>query len=652
MKDGDLVEFRARAKASIEYTVGGGERKELTIESDESLAELVRNVNENGDLGLRADILNDGSASNPYRLLLTSLTEGSAGEIDILYNSSAIKLDGVSAEAPVAQSSTYTGEVSVDGTLSAGAGNNSIIVEMMEDGGLGSAKFKISADGGLTFHDNNGAGFTLSGPGGDGKYSFDLDSATKDNGDQLFASALNIDLKLTNSGGFSKGDRITVDLFDAEIQSAQDALLNVDGITLVKSSNTVDDVFEGLTLNLKNADAGKTVQVSVAENVGDVASVMEGFVESYNSVMSLIHANSKYNPDEDSEAPLLMGDSTMRQIQSSLQKMITGRLSHLDSGLSSLADLGISTDSKTGQLNFDSSKLSKALTDDPNGVRRLLSSFGEDMNTNHANFVSSTSATSAGVYSVKVLQARTQANVVGTNNAKAISTAERLTIRVNSDAQGTGSIRSMVVDLGIGLTVNQQVEAIQDEFDSRDLDIKASLEDGKIVIRHNEYGDDYKIEVTSDQATGDSGFTSGTKSGVGTDLKGTINGVLADVSGDALVGKKGYGFEGLRVRIDNDFTGDAGQISVSEGLGSSFSKLLDSFVGFDGLLSNKIDSFDSTISRFEEQMSRVTERATKLEDRLRQQFVNLEVTLGLLNSTGEYLMAQLQSLPALQINKR
>jgi hypothetical protein len=274
------------------------------------------------------------------------------------------------------------------------------------------------------------------------------------------------------------------------------------------------------------------------------------------------------------------------------------------------------------------------------------------MNTNHANFVSSTSATSAGVYSVKVLQARTQANVAGTNNAKAISTAESLTIRVNSDAQGTGSIRSMVVDLGIGLTVNQQVEAIQDEFDSRDLDITASLEDGKIVIRHNEYGDDYKIEVTSDQATGDSGFTSTTKSGVGTDLKGTINGILADVSGDALVGKKGYGFEGLRVRIDNDFTGDAGQISVSEGLGASFSKLLDSFVGFDGLLSNKIDSFDSTISRFEEQMSRVTERATKLEDRLRQQFVNLEVTLGLLNSTGEYLMAQLQSLPALQINKR
>jgi len=648
MKKGDLVSFRARGQASIEYSIGGGERQELLLGSDTTLAELVNKVNADQSSGLRADILNDGSASNSYRLLLTSLTEGSSGEIDILSNSSTINLDGVSAESPVAQSNSYTGVVSIDGQLSAGSGNNTIVVEMIEGGSLGAAKFKISADGGLTFHDNDGAGFSLGGPDGNGDYSFDLDGAQTDAGSPLFGSTLDIDLKLNDDGSlFSKGDRLTIDLFDAEVQSAQDALLNVDGITLVKSSNTVDDIFEGLTLNLNDASPNQTVKINVTENVGDVSAVMGNFVEAYNSAMGLIHAQSKFNPEEDSEAPLLMGDSTVRRIQSSMQNFITSRRGNLGSGPSSLADLGISTDSKTGQLNFDSAKLSEALNGDPNGVRRLLSNFGEVAEGSGSSFAGSTSATQAGLYAIEVTQARSRAEISG-GATQSISSAERLTIRVNSDAQGTGNIRSLIVDLTVGMSAQQQAKAIQNAFDTRDMALNTSIEDGKILVRHNEYGDDYKIEITSDQVLGDSGFTNTTSSHTGSDLMGTINGVVADISGDTLIGRDGYSSEGLRVQITNDFIGDAGQVSLSEGIGTGFSELLDSFVGFGGLLSDKIESFDSTISRFEEQMSRVTERATRLEDRLRQQFVNLEVTLGKLNSTGEYLLAQLQSLPGVQ----
>ena len=63
-------------------------------------------------------------------------------------------------------------------------------------------------------------------------------------------------------------------------------------------------------------------------------------------------------------------------------------------------------------------------------------------------------------------------------------------------------------------------------------------------------------------------------------------------------------------------------------LGSSFANLLDSFVSLDGILAGKINSFDSTIERLDQQISRVNERATLLETRLKKQFVNLEVTLG------------------------
>ena len=648
MKAGDAFSFRASGQASLEYSIGNGERQEIALSSDETLASLVKKINDDSSLGLRADIMNDGSASDSYRLLLTSLTEGSSGEIDILHNDSSISLNGVSAEAPVAQSNTYTGKASFSGTLASGSGNTSVVIEMMEGGTLANAKFKISSDGGLTFHDNKDAGFSLSGPDVNGDYSFDLDGALDDDDQAIFGNALDIDLKLSNAGSFTAGDRVSIDLFDAEVQSAQDALVNVNGITMVKSTNTLDDVFEGMTLTLNDAAPDRTINVEVSENVGDVASVMNGFVEAYNSVMSLIHAQSKYDPTEDSEAPLLMGDSTIRRIQSNLQNFITKR--HNDKGPSALADLGISTDSKTGLINFDSSKLSEALTDDPNGVRRLLGGLGESSPGATASFISSTNQTEAGAYNVRVTQARTRAFVESGLNAT-LTGDENLSFRINSDAQGTGNIRALVVELKNNMDSQQQVEAIQNAFDARDLQVTASLKDGKLNIRHNEYGDDYKIEVFSSISTGKSGFTTATSSGVGNDLEGTISGVKAEARGDVLVGKSGYKFEGLQVKVTNDFEGNAGQITLSDGIGQSFSTLLDSFVGFGGLLSNKIDSFDSVISRFEEQMTKVTERATRLEERLRQQFVSLEVTLGRLNSTGEYLMAQLQTLPGAQRNK-
>ena len=112
--------------------------------------------------------------------------------------------------------------------------------------------------------------------------------------------------------------------------------------------------------------------------------------------------------------------------------------------------------------------------------------------------------------------------------------------------------------------------------------------------------------------------------------------------------RSGFAFAGLSVRVTDGFVGNAGTIRVNDGLGSSFTKLLDSFFGGQGILDTRINSFDSAISRLQSQISRVNERASLLEDRLRKQFTNLEVTLGRLNATGDYLTAQLKALPGVK----
>ena len=109
------------------------------------------------------------------------------------------------------------------------------------------------------------------------------------------------------------------------------------------------------------------------------------------------------------------------------------------------------------------------------------------------------------------------------------------------------------------MTPAQQVQSIQAEFTKRNIDVSATLEDGKIIVRHNQYGDDFKIDATSDQAAGESGFTNVTSTNTGVDLKGTINNVEADVEGDVLVGKSGFGFEDLLGgRVEDGRTGRAG----------------------------------------------------------------------------------------------
>jgi flagellar hook-associated protein 2 len=657
LADNDQFSFRARGKASIELTLGDGERKEILVESDATLSTLVRAINDDSSLGLRADILNDGSSTEPYRLILTSLTEGRDGHIDILHNSieNVIDLDGVNIEEPAADSSSYTGAVTLDGAYAGGFANTSIVLEMMEEGEVdGTAKFRISLDGGLNFHDNNGDGFNLTN-------TIDLGDGTlvDDDGDALFTSDPGFSIVLENNNSeFQVGDQVSVDLFDSEIQSAQNALINVNGINLVKSSNTIDDIFEGLTFNLASADPDKTITVNVTEKAGDVTAAVNSFVDSYNSAMSLLHSQSKFNPDEDDSAPLLMGDATVRQVQTSLQRYVTGRISILGGDtISSLADIGITTDSKTGQLSFNSGQLSSALSSDSSGVRRLLSRFGDLVEGNDATFVSSTTATKAGLYEIDVTQARTRAVLTSTNDmADVTDGTERITIKVNKDAQGTGDVISMVVNFDLNMTPQEQLEKIQEVLDTKEADVTAALEDNKLVLRHNQYGDDFKISAFSNLGLGISGTgfsdDESNHEDTGTDLEGKINGITVDSDGDSLIGKNGFAFEDLRIQISNDFTGDAGTIRLNDGLGSSFTKLLDSFVSFDGVLKTRIGSFDSTIDRLESQITRVSERASLLEERLRKRFVNLEVTLGQLNATGSFLTAQLKALPGIQINKR
>lgn len=161
-----------------------------------------------------------------------------------------------------------------------------------------------------------------------------------------------------------------------EFQSAQDAILTVDGFTITRSENTVSGAVPGVSLNLLDEtgldEAGDpaTVQVRVERDPESLKTKVQAFVDAYNKVASSINAEFAFT----GEARLgdsLAGDTTLRQLQRSLRDSVSSVVEGADPAYSTLATVGLESNS-TGTLELDTTKLEAALADDSEAVFDLF----------------------------------------------------------------------------------------------------------------------------------------------------------------------------------------------------------------------------------------------------------------------------------------
>jgi len=165
-----------------------------------------------------------------------------------------------------------------------------------------------------------------------------------------------------------------------ETQAAENAQLTINGINVERSSNTIDDLIEGVTLDLKKEAPGETVNVEVSRNFSSITSKVQDFVDKYNSLVDTFTRLQSYNA-ETKEAGTLLGDSTTSQIRYRLQRMLYTQVSGIADEVNGLSKLGIEVD-RNGKLSLNESELTDALenhlddvvnffTLDENGVQGL-----------------------------------------------------------------------------------------------------------------------------------------------------------------------------------------------------------------------------------------------------------------------------------------
>ncbi|MDF9777516.1 flagellar hook-associated protein 2 [Pseudomonas baetica] len=145
--------------------------------------------------------------------------------------------------------------------------------------------------------------------------------------------------------------------------AATDAKFSVDGLSMTSKTNTIDNAVSGLSFNLL-AGGGATSTVTVATNTDGLKASIQKFVDAYNSVVSSIGTLTKPTLDSDGKptvAAALTGDALPRSILAAIR----GPLTETGAGdkLTVLAQLGITTNQKTGALDFDSTKFAVAMTD-------------------------------------------------------------------------------------------------------------------------------------------------------------------------------------------------------------------------------------------------------------------------------------------------
>jgi flagellar hook-associated protein 2 len=180
------------------------------------------------------------------------------------------------------------------------------------------------------------------------------------------------------TGGFLYSDVTTLD-----------AKFNVDGIDIIRGSNSVSDVLTGVTIELKGfqGPGDQPVSITVGVDTSAVRATIDKFIKAYNEALGTITSKLAVDPDT-KVRQIFAGDITFRNLRMNLRAIGSGVVSSVAPGNPRLlSDIGIKTNADGTLSISDTAALDAALDADiakvadlfssPNGVAVRLKSLTE-----------------------------------------------------------------------------------------------------------------------------------------------------------------------------------------------------------------------------------------------------------------------------------
>jgi flagellar hook-associated protein 2 len=174
------------------------------------------------------------------------------------------------------------------------------------------------------------------------------------------------------------------------VQDAKNSVILIDGVTVERSDNQIDDAIRGVNLEVKNV-SDDAMSLTVDRDYEKITGTIVGFISKYNELLQYIYEQTQVissgEISDKNEVGTLAGDITVMGLKSKLQTiMMNPYPTKRGRELSLLAQIGISmgsansnwSDIKKGYLQIDEDKFVEAFQTYSAEIKQL---FGSDNNS-------------------------------------------------------------------------------------------------------------------------------------------------------------------------------------------------------------------------------------------------------------------------------
>ena len=496
---------------------------------------------------------------------------------------------------------------SLDGTglkLSSTATGHQQYIEVISDGrGARSSAFGNIATG-IDFTGGNNATFTLTVDGVDINVDVTGDGSSGSNNanSNLLVIQQSLDLALENSGQFAAGD----------VVAKVDAGGNLYFETLSKNGLKTSASF-GSAATLEVKDIGGSSVASLGLSAETVSNGYDGF--------GLTTANRRFGYDLTADVNYVYDSSADR---GSFEISIGGRgtaIGFTDLDSSAIAFLGLQ------DVSVYSATIPKGkdVAGTINGVEATGS--GQFLRASDGN----TKATNGFYLGSEAADFSTPVNLNATNNTFKIK-IDGIEAEVSLSQPATyvsGSALASALQVAINNTAafKNEGKSVKVEF----TDDPASFANKKFGIISASTGKSSEVEITDVSSAAAAVF-------------GFVNGI-----GDGERGKDQVGnidaASGLRLKVTGGSVGARGSVTYISGFGDKLKDIMDSFLnGQNSSVSVRQRALDTEVETIDSDRTRLEERLTAQETRLKAQFLYNDAIISTLNTTLDYVKQQFEAM--------
>ncbi len=441
---------------------------DYTITTTNSVQDLLTNIETNFDLATgsvvidstgKIQINDDYSGDSQLSVAMVENNQGGAdldfgtfGADNNVTNGDTITLSGTKHDGTTVSAATFT--IDITKAFNDASTSFGLLAKIEDAFGLSAGSAVLDTDGQIVITDNTA---------GDSQLSVSIVANNEGGGTLDFGTV-----------------SVTTEGYAMEATAGQDAKLTIDGVAVTRSSNSIDDVISGVTLDLNRVESGSTVNLTISRDTDSIKGKVNEFTAAYNQVIENINQQFAYS-EETKQAGILSGESTLRTIKSIIQGTLSNSISLLPADANALSLIGITSD-KYGKLSVTDSTFLSEINSDFYAVKRMFVAEGTTTD-NEVSYVSHTDDTVAGNYAVDINTVATQAAKTGSILTNGIGAGLTDTLTITDTSSNRVATINFDGDASQnGSTIDNIVNAINSELDTeRTQTLVGSVANTKIV---------------------------------------------------------------------------------------------------------------------------------------------------------------------------